>query len=191
MQTGTVSQARRHPAARENGHTRLHAGSVTPPTWQWLQLLSLCGWAVYLSVSLQSHSAVALFVWMCLSALSSLKCYPEPRLCRFILSLQTPMGEWVSQGLTQVFSLSLSCLISLRRHSPIVVEACSTPLIGRRFWRVEPASTALLLLSLARSFCLRQLEWMVRRKQESRTLRGGTVCCMRRFHFHYAFPSYL
>ncbi len=70
-------------------------------------------------------------------------------------------------------SLSLSSLISLRRHSPIVVEACSAPLTGRSFWRAEHASTALLLLSLARSFCLRQQEWMVGRKQESRTLRGG------------------
>lgn len=71
--------------------------------------------------------------------------------------------------------LSLSRLISLRRHSPIVVEACSAPRIGRSFWRAEPPGAALLLLSLARSFCLRQLEWMVGRKQESRTLRGGTV----------------
>lgn len=72
MQTGTALQARRHPAARENGHMRWHAGSVTPPTWQWLQLLSFCGCAVNLSVSLQSHSAVALFVCVYVSVCSQL-----------------------------------------------------------------------------------------------------------------------
>lgn len=143
--------------------------TMTPTlVFLWMGCVSVCLSAVSISCS-----STCLCVCVCpLSALWNviLSLVSVDLFCHFKL-------PWVNESVRGLrrSSLSLSRLISLRRHSPIVVEACSAPLIGWSFWRAEPPGTALLLLSLARSFCLGQQEWMVGRKQWSRSLRGGEL----------------
>lgn len=128
--TGTRTGTAQRQPARGNGRLRWHAGSATPPTWQWLQLLCFM-WMFCMSaamcvspVSLEAQLCLLSALWNVIPSLVSVDLF-----CHFKL-------PWVYESVWGLprSSLSLRSLISLRRHSPIVVGAFSLRSIGWRLW---------------------------------------------------------